>query len=55
MRDKQESDKQMQRALCTMAVEQECETCNVRIVCEAELAGICVPVYAAIRHELERK
>lgn len=26
-----------------------CEVCNCRVVCKAEIAGVCVPVYVAMR------
>jgi hypothetical protein len=38
----------LRRLLCA-SPEKDCEDCNDRIVCDAELAGVCVPVYAAAR------
>ena len=39
----------VQRMLCANAEAASCDECNTRIVCEAELSGICVPVYARLR------
>lgn len=38
----------LQRLLC-VEPQRDCADCNGRIVCEAELAGVCVPVYAAAK------
>lgn len=40
----------LQAMLCTNPEEVEsCDVCNGWIVCQAELARVCVPVYAAAR------